>query len=316
MGIATAYPRLRVLLLLLLHFPAVAAFLSSAYKLPLLLKRIASIRRPSRVATTSGSPSDDDDDDIAANSLVEFGANRRDPKWQERCKRWILLVDDEEAIRTAVGQMLADCGYQVTTCADARTALQQILGNTRQLPDAIISDVRMPRMDGLEMLSELRSNSLTIQLPVVLLTAKGQTQDRIAGYQAGADAYLPKPFDPEELVAILDGLLEQYSQLNASSNSLEALARDVTEIKTLLLRNGGGGVGNGWVEATNVYMAPDERQILELLCQGLQNKEIAEQAFISKRRVEQLLTGMFRKTNTKNRTELVRWAVGTGNVQL
>ena len=253
----------------------------------------------------------------SGDNLVDFGANRQDPQWQERSKGWILFVDDEEPIRMAVGQILFDAGYQVTACADAATALQVALTKRRDaVPDAIVSDVRMPGMDGLEFLREIRTNSVLVQVPVVLLTAKGQTQDRIAGYQAGADAYLPKPFDPEELVAILDSLLQQYDELNPSSNNgWEELQRDLAEIKALL-KQGGGGVGNGWVEATNVFLAPDEQQILELLCQGLQNKEIAERTFLSKRRVEQLLTAMYRKADVKNRTELVRWAVSTGNVQI
>ena len=84
-----------------------------------------------------------------------------------------------------------------------------------------------------------------------------------------------------------------------------------------LLNKGGGGIGmNGYVEQTNVFLAPDEQEILELLCEGLKTKEIAAQTYLSTRRVEQLLTRMFRKTGVKNRTELVRWAVQTGNVRL
>jgi DNA-binding NarL/FixJ family response regulator len=142
------------------------------------------------------------------------------------------------------------------------------------------------------------------------------TQDRIAGYNAGADAYLPKPFDPDELVAIVDGVIERHETLNGANVQVDDLKRDLDEIKYLLLEKGGGGVGNGWVEQTNIFLAPDEREILELLCQGLMTKEIAARTYLSTRRVEQLLTRMFRKTGVKNRTELVRWAVATGNVQL
>jgi DNA-binding NarL/FixJ family response regulator len=141
-------------------------------------------------------------------------------------------------------------------------------------------------------------------------------QDRIAGYDAGADAYLPKPFDPEELVSIIDSVIQQYETLNGRDIDIDDLKQDLNEIKQLLLENGGGGVGNGWVRDTNVFLAPDEREVLELLCQGLMNKEIAEKTFLSKRRVEQLLTSMYRKVNVKNRTELVRWAVSSGNVQI
>jgi DNA-binding NarL/FixJ family response regulator len=270
-----------------------------------------------------------------------------DPGFIKRSNRWILLVDDEEAIRQAVGQMLSERGYQVTTCEDGRTALNVALNNdrvvttkqdndevpdtatavmpsrNRSVPDVIVSDVRMTGgMDGLQLLQAIRSHEKLVQVPVVLLTAKGMPHDRVAGYNAGADAYIPKPFDPDELVTVIDNVIQRHEQLNDSNNlALTDLKRDLQDIKHLLLENGGGVGGatnskNGWVEATNVFLAPDERQILELLCQGLMNKEIADQMFLSTRRVEQLLTLMYRKTKVKNRTELVRWAISTGNVKI
>jgi len=281
------------------------------------------------------------------NSEHEFGA-QRDPDYQKRSKRWVLLVDDEEAIRRAVGQLLFEKGYQVTTCADGATALKVALSpnhqdetvtslssrddddtligrgtsktNSRPPPDVIVSDVRMPgsTMDGLQLLGAIRSHPELVQVPVVLLTAKGLPQDRVQGYQAGADAYIPKPFDPDELVTIVDRVILRHEELNASDSvAMDDLKRDLQDIKFLLLEKGGGGGGaNGFVEATNVFLAPQERQVLELLCQGLMNKEIADRTFLSTRRVEQLLTTMYRKTNVKNRTELVRWAISTGNVKI
>ena len=286
-----------------------------------------------------GDQDDDDDDDDSPNKVDEFQRDsREDPMWRKRSERWVIVVDDEEAIRKAVGQLLFDRGYQVTACADGPTALQvatsrkirrrdddaaknilpgEDVGDiVRKIPDCIVSDVRMPEMDGLELLQRIRADKAILEVPVVLLTAKGMTQDRIAGYNAGADAYLPKPFDPDELVAIVDGVIDRYVQLNGANVQVDDLKRDLDEIKHLLLEKGGGGIGNGWVEQTSVFLAPDEREILELLCEGCMTKEIAAKTYLSTRRVEQLLTRMFRKTGVKNRTELVRWAVKTGNVQL
>jgi DNA-binding NarL/FixJ family response regulator len=255
-------------------------------------------------------------------SVQDFGAHRRNPLWQERSKRWIVIVDDEEAIRKAMGQHLFEKGYQVTACSDGQSALKVV--RSRQLetstensvPDAIVSDIRMPGMSGLQLLREIREDVHIMGVPVILLTAKGLTQDRIVGYDAGADAYIPKPFDPEELVTILDNVIDRHRTLSEDKVNINDLKRDLSEIKYMLLEKGGGGVGNGFVEATDVFLTPDEREILELLCQGLINKEIGERTFLSTRRVEQLLSGMFRKANVKNRTELVRWAISTGNVQL
>ncbi|OEU13065.1 CheY-like protein [Fragilariopsis cylindrus CCMP1102] len=232
---------------------------------------------------------------------------------KRRANSWILLVDDEEPIRRAVGQFFHDKGYQVTTSADGAAAFQlamskKIIDNTtgemiHRFPDCIVSDIRMPVMDGLELLHKIRNDDLLSMIPVVLLTAKGLTQDRIAGYDSGADAYLSKPFSPEELVAIVDNIILRSDNLNVEN-----------EIKNLLLNKGGGGIGNGWVEQTNIFLSKDERIILELLSRGLMTKEIAAETHLSSRRVEQLLTEMFRKTEVKNRTQLVRWAVSTGNV--
>lgn len=266
---------------------------------------------------------DDDDDDDHAEKIAEFGANRRNPQWQERSQYWILLVDDDDDLRQAVGAFLDQQGYQVTACASAETALEWLSDNNKNnnnnnnQPSLIVSDIRMPGgMDGLEFLKRLRENPSWVSLPVVLLTAKGQTRDRIAGYNAGADAYLPKPFAPTELLSVLDGLLARQKRFTNPSVTMQDLQRDIADIKSLL-QKGGAGVGvNGFVEATNVFLAPDERQVLELLCQGLPNKEIAAQAFVSSRRVEQLLTGLYRKTNVANRTELVRWAIRTGTIRL
>jgi DNA-binding NarL/FixJ family response regulator len=251
-----------------------------------------------------------------------------------RSQHWILLVDDEASLRDAVGRMLVNSGYQVTTCQDGSEALRIALNGPsrfdpsatkalstvpRSSPDAIVSDVRMPVMDGLTLLETIRSSPQLVEVPVVLLTAKGMPQDRVAGYNAGADAYLTKPFDPEELVTVIDSVIQRHERLNNSNNvMLSDLQRDLRDIKYLLLEQGGSGVGTigDRVEATNIFFPPDERQILQLLCQGLMTKEIAERMYMSTRRVEQLLTSMFRKVKVKNRTELVRWAISTGNVKI
>ena len=257
---------------------------------------------------------------LFSGTVEEFGD--RSPEHRKRSDCWVLVVDDEEPIRRAVGQLLYDKGYQVTACADGQTAIDVALtqrndGNTaKSVPDCVISDVRMPNMDGIQLLKAMRNHESLQEVPVVLVTAKGMTKDRIEGYNAGADAYITKPFDPDELVAVVDNVIERHETLNGENIAVDDLKKDLDEIKHLLLEEGGGGVGNGWVKSTNVFLAPDEKEVLELLCQGLMTKEIASRTNISKRRVEQLLTRMFRKADVKNRTELVRWAVATGNVNL
>jgi DNA-binding NarL/FixJ family response regulator len=238
----------------------------------------------------------------------------------------IMLIDDEESIRTAVGTFLKEQGYQITTYSDAVSAWN-VLQKKQPQPqqsidvDVIVSDVRMPHLDGLEFLKLIRTHPQWQSIPVVLLTAKGMPEHRVSGYRAGADAYIPKPFDPEELVSILDNVIVRYQTRNSNHVDLEALKRDLKDVQRQLQQLKPGRIPTDGgklrtVTMDGVFLAPDERQILHLLSQGRTNKEIAETCFLSVRRVEQLITAMFRKTVTRNRTELVRWAIATGHVQV
>lgn len=123
----------------------------------------------------------------------------------------VLVVDDHAGIRALVRDALGQ-SWQVTEAADGQAALDAV---RMRLPDVIVSDVMMPRIDGIELLRTLRGDSETDFLPIVLLTAKSETDDRIAGLEHGADAYLAKPFDRRELHAVVDGLLTQRKRLRA-----------------------------------------------------------------------------------------------------
>mmetsp|Transcript_2184 Transcript_2184/g.3249 ORF Transcript_2184/g.3249 Transcript_2184/m.3249 type:complete len:306 (-) Transcript_2184:374-1291(-) len=241
---------------------------------------------------------------------------------------WILLVDDEEEILRSVGRYLFDNGYQVTGCPNAKKALE-ICQNGRNnnlnvLPDLIVSDVRMPgKMDGLDLLRRIREDKRLQSTPVVLLTAKSQVQDRIAGYKAGTDGYLTKPFDPQELLSIVKNSLRRYQIISFggfdehNDSLVVTLQREIKEIKSLLVEQGGAGVGNGWVsKEKNVYLAPDERRVLEYLCEGLSNSDIATRMNLTRLRISSLVTVLLRKTELSNRTELVRWAISSGQVDL
>jgi two-component system KDP operon response regulator KdpE len=111
-----------------------------------------------------------------------------------------LIVDDEERIVNFLRSKLKASGYEVLTASNGVEGLEQAQA---QEPDLIVLDLLMPKMDGLEMLKELRSFSA---VPVIILTAKGADADRIKGLQLGADDYLPKPFNPDELVARIEAI--------------------------------------------------------------------------------------------------------------
>ncbi|KIT16998.1 response regulator [Jannaschia aquimarina] len=116
----------------------------------------------------------------------------------------VLLVDDDERIRELLQKFLVRNGYLVTTARDADHARRLLLGLDF---DIVILDVMMPGDDGITLCGEIRESRAS--LPIFLLTAKGETSDRIAGLEAGADDYLPKPFEPKELLLRMKAVLRR-----------------------------------------------------------------------------------------------------------
>ena len=107
----------------------------------------------------------------------------------------ILLVDDDEKLRTLVREYLEGYGYQIVALPDGLDLSKTI---RTESPDMVILDIMLPKKDGLDVLREIRMES---SVPVIMLTAKGEDADRIVGLELGADDYLPKPFNPRELLA-------------------------------------------------------------------------------------------------------------------
>ncbi|MFZ2526617.1 MAG: response regulator transcription factor [Rhodococcus sp. (in: high G+C Gram-positive bacteria)] len=116
----------------------------------------------------------------------------------------ILVVDDDRAVRESLRRSLTFNGYTVELATDGQDALDKLLVSR---PDAMVLDVMMPRVDGLEVCRRLRSTG--DDLPILVLTARDSVSERVAGLDAGADDYLPKPFALEELLARLRALLRR-----------------------------------------------------------------------------------------------------------
>ncbi len=219
----------------------------------------------------------------------------------------LLLVDDEPGLRTAVKAYLDDEGFAVTTANDGDegfTTAQDLL------PDVIITDVMMPRCDGYGLLKKLRADERLGGTPVIFLTAKGMTADRIAGFQAGCDDYIPKPFDPDELVARVHNVVRRQERLLAEAArfadaDIGAMAKQITEIRSLLASGGTKKV----VTPTEHVFTPREASVLQLVAEGMMNKEIARRLETSIRNVEKYVSRLFIKTGTASRTELVRYAL-------
>lgn len=118
----------------------------------------------------------------------------------------LLIVDDDERIRTLLQKFLMRHGFLVTAARDAGHARRVLSGLEF---DLIVMDVMMPGEDGVSLTRDLRQRSET---PVLLLTAKGETEDRIAGLEAGADDYLAKPFEPKELLLRINAILRRMPE--------------------------------------------------------------------------------------------------------
>jgi two-component system alkaline phosphatase synthesis response regulator PhoP/two-component system response regulator VicR len=113
-------------------------------------------------------------------------------------------VDDEPNIVRLIQVNLERHGYQVETANNGAQALAKIKANR---PDLLVSDVMMPEMDGFELLANVRRDPSLMDLPVIMLTAKAQDKDVLEGYKTGADMYLTKPFNPQELLAFVKRIL-------------------------------------------------------------------------------------------------------------
>ncbi len=199
----------------------------------------------------------------------------------------LLLVDDDPNLILLVKDYLEFRGYEVVTAENGREALE-ILAS--ELPDMIICDIMMPEMDGYAFVTELRKQNQASWIPVLFLSAKGQSQDRIKGLNLGADVYMVKPFEPEELVAQVESSLKQSGRL---------------------IQYGDTGTLNDTMIQVNpsVELTPTEVKVVQLVAKGLANKDIAQQMSLSQRTVESHVSNMLGKTGLNNRTELARWAI-------
>ena len=212
----------------------------------------------------------------------------------------ILVVDDDLGTRLSIGDYLELSGYEVVTANDGQEGLVMV---NKHHPDLIVTDIIMPQMNGYELVRQVRQKANFRLLPVILLTARTQTQERILGYQSGCDLYLPKPFELEELAAAINNLLERSQiiqteyKLSLQENLNKADSRNETDFFNH--------------KETQLYesLTTREQEVLEILTHGLSNAEIGDRLYLSPRTVEKYVSSLLRKTSTSNRAELVRFAM-------
>ncbi|WP_392436121.1 response regulator transcription factor [Chlorogloeopsis fritschii PCC 9212] len=210
----------------------------------------------------------------------------------------ILVVDDDLGTRLSISDYLELSGYSVITANDGQEALTKV---EEFHPDLIVTDIVMPQMNGYELVRQVRQKPLFRLLPVILLTARTRTQERILGYQSGCDLYLPKPFELEELGAAIRNLLVRLQLIQSAYNvSYPDNASISTPTTTVELLS---------------ELTPREQEVLELLTHGLSNAEMGQKLHLSPRTVEKYVSSLLRKTTTNNRAELVRFAIKHGLVE-
>ena len=199
----------------------------------------------------------------------------------------LLLIDDDPNLILLVKDYLEFRGYNVDTAENGREALE-VLDNVT--PDMIICDIMMPEMDGYSLVKHIREEPKTNRIPVLFLSAKGQSQDKVKGLNEGADVYMSKPFEPEELVAQVESSLKQIKRWERG-------------------RPKGLGDGPAISVPPNVELTPTELKVVQLVAKGMANREIAQQLNVSQRTIESHVSNMLNKTSLNNRTELARWAI-------
>ena len=176
----------------------------------------------------------------------------------------VLLAEDDRAIRDSVVRLLTLEGYQVTAVADGIQALAAI---HRERPDVIVLDVMMPGIDGLAVCGVLRAEN--DRTPILMLTARVETSDRVAGLDAGADDYMVKPFEADELLARLRALLRRATPVpvpaDPPSSQNTFAAEDVIEVADLRIDPTARRV---WRQRTEIALSRTEYDLLELLARN------------------------------------------------
>ena len=165
----------------------------------------------------------------------------------------LLIVDDDERLRSLLQQFLVQSDYLVSTAEQARTLLSAIEF------DLIILVVMMPGQDGISFTAELRT--LQNNTPILLLTARGETEDRIKGLEAGADDYLPKPFEPKELLLRINAILRRMPDLKEDQMMPKTLS--LGHLKYDVARN------ELWEGENQIRLTTTESQLMKIFTSAL-----------------------------------------------
>jgi DNA-binding NarL/FixJ family response regulator len=204
----------------------------------------------------------------------------------------VMIVDDEQKLLIAMKKYLMAKYYKIIICKSGTEAIEKL---TKEKVDLLIIDILMNDMNGYEFVEHIKTNTNMGHIPFIFLTAKGMTEDRIKGYKKGCKAYLGKPFDPEELVAIVDNVLSDKKDIKSIINTKNGIKK---------LRN---NIYNFDKSNKNTNFTKQEINILLSVSKGLTNKDIAHNLDVSVRNVENYITRLLNKTQLSNRVKLANY---------
>ena len=170
----------------------------------------------------------------------------------------ILVVDDDTRLRNLLTKYLSDNNFEVSAAKDADEARELLRDKNF---DMLILDVMMPKENGVELAKSIRQNS---RLPILMLTARGDSEDRINGLEAGADDYMPKPFEPKELLLRINNILKRVNQnspsvQNSSEENICKFGDFIFNFTDSRLKKNG----------EFIHITDSEAKIISILCQNL-----------------------------------------------
>ncbi|MEB3358901.1 MAG: response regulator transcription factor [Synechococcales bacterium] len=230
----------------------------------------------------------------------------------------VLVADDDLGVRVALSDYLELLGYIVVSARDGKEALAMV---SQCQPHLIVADISMPLMDGYTLIQQVRRQPAFRLVPVIFLTERTATEDRVRGYQSGCDVYLPKPFELNELGAVVRNLLERSQliesewrlRMQAAKPSAIAPPPALTDLTNDSNPVASPGSSNGETApeegAIALVLTAREQDVLDLLAAGLSNNQIGQHLHLSPRTIEKYVSNLLRKSDTANRAELVRFAL-------
>lgn len=209
----------------------------------------------------------------------------------------ILIADDDHHIQQFIKDYLEIQNYSIIVANNGEEALSLV---EKYHPHLLISDIKMPKKDGYDLVKQLRQQPKFRVLPVIFLTQRNTKEARIHGYEVGCDVYLAKPFQLDELGAIIRYLLER-SQI-VQSEFWFSQPENKQEINKL----------HESYALDLLHLTSREKEVLDLISQGFSNLKIAKKLHLSPKTIEKYVSNLLTKTETSNRTKLVRFALDHG----